>query len=53
MQWSPHINMLLQRIVYLDSPSSAPFEQYYSMATGKRLGGDPNFTISTQVDIAS
>ena len=41
MQWSPHINMLLQRIVYPDSPS-APFEQYYSTATGKRLGGDPN-----------
>ena len=47
MQWSPHINMLLQRIVYPDSPS-VPFEQYYSTAivAGKRLG-DPNFlTIS-------
>jgi hypothetical protein len=33
------------RIVYPDSPS-APIEQYYSTATGKRLG-DPNFISST------
>jgi hypothetical protein len=32
MQWSPHINMLLQRIVFTDSPS-APLEQYYSTAS--------------------
>jgi hypothetical protein len=34
--------MLLQMIVYPVSPS-ALIEQYYSTATGKRLGGrDPN-----------
>jgi hypothetical protein len=50
IQWSPHINMLLQRFVYPDSPS-APFEQYYSTATGKRLGGILIYHIYTHVAI--
>jgi hypothetical protein len=46
--WSPHINMLLQRIVYPDSPP-VPFEQYYSTATGKRLGDILIYHIYTHV----